>query len=56
MRYVILLCSLFVSLTLIHFPDVVGIVKEVGPVGEITSKATNKTVDTLSVLSSYRIR
>jgi hypothetical protein len=31
-------------LTCILFPDVVGIVKEVGPVGEITSKATNKTV------------
>lgn len=25
-------------------PDVIGVVKEVGPLGEITSKATNRTV------------
>lgn len=25
-------------------PDVIGVIKEVGPLGEITSKATNRTV------------
>jgi hypothetical protein len=34
-------CFLTRSLSLL---DVIGIVKEVGPIGEITSKASNRTV------------
>jgi hypothetical protein len=51
MRSVVSLRLQSETLTSFAVADVVGIVKEVSPLGEITSKSTNKTVNTTSYLS-----